>query len=260
MALKAMVGVGVFHKPDMIEWMVRGIAENFPKNTVVKFYFEADGKEPEDIPNSFDQFIRHELILNIAGIDDTGVWGSTRDNILEHGVHRKLIEAFMTTDCDVLIIPQDDNRFQRPLLPDLERLWAQYGEKLGWISGRDGYDFGYSNMVCSPFSDSNSTKTKLPIGDHREVTMMNTGPVVYFRHVIEKVGMPPADMAWYWWDFWSLQCHTAGLTNILLSMDCLHEKFGRIGNNPGLFNDALVAANLKTLNERWAPVLGRNPL
>lgn len=249
--MKAMIGYGVFQKPDMLEWYLTGIAENFPVETQVEFYFEA-AKDLDHL-----QF-EGAAIRHLAPRYWRYSWGE--DHILEHGVHRLLIERFMATDCDVLIIPQDDNRFQRPLLPDLERLWEQYGTQLGWISGRDGYGFGYSNMVCSPFSDSNSTKTKLPIGDHREVTLMNTGPVVYFRHVIERVGMPDPDMAWYWWDDFSLKCHTAGLKNILLSMDCLHEKFGRVGNNPGLFNDQLVADCLKKLNERWAPVLGRNPL
>jgi hypothetical protein len=250
--MKAMIGYGVFQKPDMLRWMCEGIRDNFPRETLVKFFFEA-----EDSGGVHLSTLRHHAyILNLNLMNPA----ATPEHILEHGVHRRLIEEFMGTGCDVLIVPQDDNRFQRPLLPDLERLWDQYGTSLGWISGRDGHGYGYADMVCSPFSDSNATKTALPIGEHREVMMMNTGPVVYFRHVIEKVGLPDPDMPWYWWTDYSLRCHTAGLKNILLSMDCLHEKFGRVGNNPGLFDDALVASCLKKLNERWAPVLGGNPL
>lgn len=239
--MKAYVGQGVYCKPDMIPWMASGIAENFPPETVVDWYLEAPDKDTIDAMGSTP-------------------FEYSPEHILEHGCHRHFIQRFMATDCDVLIIPQDDNRFQRPLLPDLQKLWDIYGTDLGWISGRDGHGFGYSDMVCSPFSDSNATKLALPIGEHREVMMMNTGPVVYFRHVIQTVGPPDPNMPWYWWSDYSLKCHSAGLNNILLSMDCLHEKFGRIGNNPGLFDDALVARCLKTFNDRWAPVYGRNPL
>ncbi len=246
-----MIGYGVFQKPDMLRWYMEGIKENFPPDTVVRFYHEA---APVNGLEIFHTRVAADEIL--PGWDFAQDGGE--QHILEHGVHRLLIQQFMAGECDVLIIPQDDNRFERPLIPDLEKLWAKYGTNLGWISGRDGYDFGYQNMVCSPFSDSNSTKQALPIGEYRERPMMNTGPVVYFRHVIEKVGLPDPDMAWYWWDEFSLRCHHAGLTNILLSMSCLHEKFGRCGSNPGLFNDQLVSDCLKKLNDRWRPVYGRN--
>lgn len=252
--MKAMIGYGVFSKPDMLEWMIAGITENFPKRTEVEFYFEASDGECEEMLK-----VLGPDLLFLKGFPIA--YGGSKKHILEQGVHRQFIERFMEGDCHVLIVPQDDNRFQRPLLPDLEKLWAQYGTDLGWISGRDGHDFGYANMVCSPFSESTgNAKTVLPIGEYREVRMMNTGPVVYFRHVIEKVGLPDADLPWYWWSDYSLRCHHAGLKNILLSMDYLHTKFGRVGHNPALYDDALVARCLKTFNERWAPVYGRNPL
>lgn len=247
--MKAMIGVGWFQKPDMIEWILSGIRENFPEGTHVSFYFEDNNYEDWAV---YSKLVGVKGALEGFGSDADGAKG----HILEHGVHRRFIERFMQTDFDVLIIPHDDNRFQRPLLPDLEMLWERYGENLGWIGGRDGHGDGYSNMVCSPFSQSTGAeKEVLPIGEYREVKMMNTGPVVYFRHVVEKVGLPDADMEWYWWSAMSMRCHNAGLTNILLSMDCLHEKFGRCGHNPDLYDDKLVADGLQKLRERFGPVL-----
>lgn len=253
--MKAMIGYGVYRKPDMIGWYLEGIREHFPKDSHVAFHFEAeDGVDRKQ----FEQLVKDGMLDGGYVVHPaTG----TREHLLEHGVHRHLIDRFMDTDCDVLIVPHDDNRFQRPLLPDLERLCTQYGTTLGWISGRDGYSPGYADMVCSPFSQSiGAEKEFLPIGHHREVMMMNTGPVVYFRHVIHKVGMPDPDMPWYWWDDYALRCHTAGLKNVLLSMDCLHEKFGRLSDNPALGDGNLVADCLKELQERWRPILGRDPL
>lgn len=246
--MKVMIGYGVFQKPDMLRWMCEGIKENFPSDTPVMFYFEADNSNGEDIFSVMD--IAERLKLNIFPP------GASDYHLLEHGTHKLMIEYFMDTDCDCLIIPHDDNRFNAPLIPDLQKLWDKYGTNLGWISGRDGHGDGYSDMVCSPFSQSTGAKKQtLPIGDYREVKMMNTGPVVYFRHVIEKVGIPDQDMPWYWWSAYSLRCIDAGLTNILLSMDALHMKFGRCGNNPDLYSDVLVADGLKKLRERWGNVL-----
>lgn len=250
--MKALVGIGIHRKPDMLPWLLGGIRDHFPGCPTFVYMEAAD----------------HEMH---KAWDDNVTVGEFRDmdlrmehgtaHILEHGVHRLLIERFMHTDADVLIVPQDDNRFERPLLPDLQKLWDQYGTTLGWISGRDGHGLGYEGMVCSPFSDSTgSNKTPLPIGEYREVMMMNTGPVVYFRHVVEKVGLPDPDMPWYWWSDLSLRCHNAGLKNILLSMDAQHRKFGRISWNAELYEGPLVADCLKRFNDRWRPVYGRNPL
>lgn len=251
--MKAMIGYGVFRKPDMFPWYISGIEEHFPPDTPTYFYLEAMRLEDLNALEASCEPQRPRWPVYLSG--------SGRHHVLEHGVHRHLIERFMDTDCDVLIVPHDDNRFQLPLLPDLERLWAKYGTTLGWISGRDGYGPGYAEMCSSPFSQSvGADKECLPIGHHREVMMMNTGPVVYFRHVIHKVGMPDPDMPWYWWDDYALRCHTAGLKNVLLSMDCLHEKFGRLSDNPALGDGNLVADCLKELQERWRPILGRDPL
>lgn len=250
--MKAIVGIGIHQKPDMLGWLLSGIHEHFPGvRTLV--HFEAVNDE---MRKAWERELHSAPDWSMP-ITKT----ESEAHLLEHGVHRLLIERFMETDADCLIIPQDDNRFERTLLGDLEELWSKYGTELGWISGRDGHGYAYADMVCSPFSDSTgANKTALPIGEYREVMMMNTGPVVYFRHVIEKVGMPEPDMPWYWWTDYSLKCHHGGLKNILLSMDCKHEKFGRVGNNHDLYKWELVAKCLNRLNDTWGPILGRNPL
>jgi hypothetical protein len=250
--MKPFIGIGVFDKPDMLQWILEGVRDSFPGEKTVWFYFE-DQKEymVESLQEAMQAtgFQPHEC-----------VWAGQIGHIYEQGIHRFFLEHFMESDCDVLVIPHDDNKFTRFLMPDLLGLWNTYGKRLGWVGGRDGYDFGYSGMVCSPFSLSDSTtKERIPVGEWREVRMLNTGPNVYFRHVVEKVGLPDPDMPWYWWDEYSLRCEQAGLQNVLLSMDCLHEKFGRVTANPAeLYNDKLVADCLKRLNEKWLPVYGRN--
>lgn len=247
--MKALIGVGIFEKQDMIAWHLSGISDNYDREVEVCFYFEAckDDSEAE-----FDR-LAPEILRGFKYSK-----ASSKEHILEDGVHRFFIDMMMSGGHDVLLIPQDDNRMQGNVLPDLEKLWDIYSTNLGWISGRDGYDFGYANMFSSPFSDSNMPKTAIPVGEYREVKIMNTGPVVYFRHVVEKVGLPDPELPWYFPDDYSLRCHHAGLKNILLSMDCLHMKFGKVGFNHQLYSAENVAKSLKRLNDKWRPVYGRN--
>jgi hypothetical protein len=251
--LKAFVGVSVFGKEEMLHWMLTGIQSSFPPGTVVHFYFEACKDKSEE------NFLKH--VDSVLGSEYPWSYSGSPDHILEHGAHRLLISKFMETDCDYIVIPHDDNRFLSNQIPkQIETVIETYTESLGWISCRDGYDFGYRDMISSQFSSSDKARAKLDHGQWAERTMMNTGPVIYTRKLINKVGLPDPDMAWYWWDEYALRCHHAGLKNILLGMDCAHYKFGQIQNNHALFDGALVAKDLAHLRDKWRPILGFNPL
>ena len=248
-----MIGVGVFGKQDMIEWMITGITDCFPKGSHVSFFFEAC------TDRSMLNFL--ELAPTLL-IDYSWSYDSSSTHVLEHGVHSRLISRFMDTDCDYLIVPHDDNKFVgKTIVDDIRRIMEEYGDNLGWISGRDGYERNYTNMVSSPFSSSDTARKKLAIGEYVPRSQMNTGPVVYTRKLIEKIGGPDMDYeGWYWWDDYALKAKHAGLQSVLLGMDCLHFKFGSIQNNHALFDNALVARDLKRLSTKWTPVLGYNPI
>lgn len=242
--MKPMVGVGVFAKQDMISWILEGIATSFPPSTPVRFFFEAC--TDKSLPNF--QALAPKILPGYSVSFD-----ASSTHILEHGVHCQLIDTFMASDCDVLVVPQDDNKFcGDQLLLSIERVIATLGTSLGWIGGRDGYEVGYANMISSPFSTSDLTKTKIKIGEFAERSRLNTGPVVYTRPLVEKIGQPDlAFEGWYWWDDYSLRARQAGLKNVLLGMDCLHEKFGELQSNPTLNDPAMAARDLKRLTDRW---------
>lgn len=251
--MKVMIGVGVFGKQDMISWLLTGITNCFPRGSHVVFFFEACTD------------LSKQNFLDLAPtLLDGYTWshGESADHLLEHGVHNWLIHQFMQSDCDTLVVPHDDNKFLNPsIVSDIQRIQTEYGDKLGWISGRDGYERGYENMISSPFSSSDTARKKLKVGEYTPRSQMNTGPVVYTRRLIEMIGGP--DMAyegWYWWDDYALKAKHAGLQNVLLGMDCLHEKFGSIQNNHALFDGGLVARDLKRLVTKWTPILGYNPI
>jgi hypothetical protein len=251
--IKPMIGVGVFGKQDMISWLLDGITQCFPPDSEVVFFFEA----------CTDASMINFLTLAPSRLKDY-IWSCSASefHILEHGVHCWMIDRFMESDCDVLVIPHDDNKFLNPYVLDhIEKLMDKYGDRLGWIGGRDGYDASYANMISSPFSASNIARAKIGIGEHAERSQLNTGPMVYTRQLITKIGKPDLGYeGWYWWDDYSLKSKHHGLQNILLGMDCLHEKFGQVQNNHGLFNGDLVARDLKKLITKWQPILGYSPI
>lgn len=168
----------------------------------------------------------------------------------------------MQSGCDYLIIPHDDNRFLDPKIPSqVEAVITHFGDSLGWIGSRDGYGFNYADIISSKFSTSDLSRAKLGHGEFAPRLMLNTGPMVYTRRLVEKIGLPDPDLSWYWWDDYSLRAHTSGLINVLLGMDCAHEKFGQLQPYPpGLYAGETVSRDLERFRDRWRPVLGRNPL
>ena len=251
--MKFMVGVGVFCKQDMIGWLLDGITTGFPRGTKVVFFFEA----------CTDASLPNFLALAPEKLDGYDwSWKESKEHILEHGVHCRLIDDFMLSDCDALIVPHDDNRFVDPgICGDIERVFAHYGDTLGWVGGRDGHEQWYQQMISSPFSCSDVAREKLPVGQWVERSMLNTGPMVYSRALINKIGKPGDGFeGWYWWTDYSLRARASGLKNVLLSMDCLHTKFGQLKDNKELYSGDLVARDLKRLCDKWKPVLGTDPV
>jgi len=252
--MKVCVGVSVFNKQDMIRWILEGIRDSFDcESTKVVFHFEAC------CDKSVDNFcaLKDSILGNFKTPVDHIV---SPNHVLEQGAHRLLINQFMASNCDILIIPHDDNKFMgRRLVSDIQDLLDAKGIKnVGWIGGRDGYGYNYDKIISSPFSASNIARDKVSIGEYQPRLMLNTGPNVYTRHLVDTIGLPDNGMDWYWWDDYSLRAHEHGLTNYLLGMDCLHEKFGQVGNNHVLYEGSNVAKGLKMLNDRWASLHGRN--
>jgi len=177
---------------------------------------------------------------------------------MEFTQHNHLMDWFLSESlADVLIVPQDDNRIEgSTLIEDVERVWKQYGDKLGVIGGRDGYGIGYSKMASSPFSASVHCSHRLAIGEWAERLMVNTGPLIYNRNQIRLTGFYDPDQEVYGMDDYCLAARAAGLTNVVLGMDIKHEKFGNV---PRSRVDGVLAANmLSKLNEKWRPKLGHD--
>lgn len=251
--MKHLLAWPIWYHPDIVTLIVDAIAMyEDPSRAELLFFF--DGNDPESIASL-------KACANKLASFKWSIDGSPEE-INESGCHRKILDLFMQkTDAASVIIHQDDTRPDGfTLLHDLDRVLETFGDKIGYIGCRDGYDLRYNNFISSPWSSSDNSKARLPVGEHTKRMMMNPGPLVYPRSTVEKIGnIDPAFRAWYWWDHYALTCHQAGLQNILLSTACIHQKYGK-GKQSVIYQDfeGWVAKDLALLNRLWAPHFNGN--
>jgi hypothetical protein len=243
--MKILLGYHIWCRADMLAYLLDGIVENFdPGNTELAFVLDA----PKD---GTDQAFEHmeSFWLEHRGFKfypyDLGYETAPRKpfkytvfkpdkEVREVGGHNILLRHFVErTDCDVLVAPQDDERFNRPIHAEVQRVLEAYGPSLGIIGSRDGYSVrGEPNLASSFWSRSEAPlpdrRTWLKHGEFVERDHMNSGPISYPRHVVGRVGyLDEGFTAWCVWEDYGQRCVDAGLKNVVLGLDVTHAQFGR---------------------------------
>lgn len=242
-------------KRDMITYLIQGIRENIdPDQADVVFLFT------NCVDDSYDKFIKNQDLLEDYC---SKAMMYTGDDLAEGEQHNILMKVFMQDYLQhkALIVPQDDNRINgTSLISDLNLLLDVAGDSIGLVGGRDGYNPGYADMVGSPFSGSDNYITRrLAIGEFEQRMMLNTGPLVYTRSTIEKVGLNDPENKIYAMDDYALRAHFLGLKNYVMGMEILHKQFGKLGRPSNQENlTRLAAPNGQAMNEKWGPKLGRS--
>jgi hypothetical protein len=246
--MKYVVGYSVWEKVDMIAWLLDGIVRNFdPKDTEVVFHFDVC---EDDSVKAFSAMT--EFWLTLKGFKWTMLYADpTQPEVREVGGHNAILKHCMAnSDAHFFIIAQDDQHFNQPLAPSLEDLAARYGERLGVIGGRDGYDWGYGRFAGSFWSES-ALHERLKHGEWRERPCLNTGPLVYNRTLVSAVGYQDTDYtAFYVWDDYALRAQKAGFVNGVLGMDLTHAKFGRIKASTWYTDPALAARDIQRVKQK----------
>ncbi len=249
---KFMIAYGVWNKVHMIRWFLEGVAKHASDVDVVAFFFDGcvDGSEVE-----FDAVAKELLPASIRLIK-----ARSEHEVDELATHNALMRVLIDdTDCDAMLIFQDDMRLERAIHHDLDGLMERYGDKLGYVGGRDGFGPGLSNFLSSVWSESILAKRRLVPGEYIECRSLNIGPVAYTRNVIEQVGLNDDRFAYAWWycDYCA-RCEEAGLTNILLGTGVTHKKWGPTpaGGTWTKHYDSAddSAADQALLHKKWASI------
>lgn len=215
------LGVSVWCKADMVAWLLDGIATHCAPTTQVIFHFDACSDGSEEAFRAMKNYW-----LTDRGFPEPIVLRD-EEEVREVGGHDRIIQAFLRTDGELLAIYQDDQRLGENIEAVATGLFVA-NPKLGIIGGRDGYERGYANMVKSPWSLSVGG-TALAHGSCRQVSYVNSGPIVYPRRTLEEVGSVDREFnAFYIWDDYAARCLAAGRQNVLYSTRLDHAKFGRV--------------------------------
>lgn len=243
--MRHMIGYSIWNKVDHIVWLLEGIASHFdPAQTEVAFHF--DTCEDGSI-EAFDTCVTYWLLNR--GWKPEHVHKIVSTTVThEVGGHNRLIDRFMASNCDFLTVAQDDQHFNGSHVASLESLAARYGSRLGLVGGRDGYDWGYQRFVGSLWSES-AVQQRLQHGEWAERPYQNSGPNIYSRQLIEKVGkLDEKFTAFYVWDDYGHRSKNLGFVNGILGMNMTHAKFGRM--RASVWNDASGAdlARLRALH------------
>jgi hypothetical protein len=244
--MKHLLGYVIWNKERMLDWYADGIIESFsPEQVDVLFvldgpYDGTDEKLPEVIERRLKDF---KCTIKIF-----------KEEKFKMPCQNWMMQYCIDNNYKSLIAPQDDQKFTDPnLIKNIENLYEKYGEKLGVIGLRDGFYFGYQNMISSDWSESVlSNQPRLKAGEYVERPLSNDGPIIYFNHVIKKIGFNDVEnyKIFYIEDDYCARAHYEnGLTNILLGNSLIHLKNTAIASE--LYGRHYEINDLKYFRERW---------
>lgn len=246
--MKLLLGYSIWNKVDMMAWLLHGIALNFdPATTNVAFHFDACEDGSQDAWNACYPY----LLMRAGGWKQEQITGlASPTTVGELGGHNRILDLFMAGNYDLCLIAQDDQRFTACPAHFLEVQLNQFGERLGIIGGRDGYDVAYSHFTGSRWSESN-VQRRLNHGEFVPLPYMNSGPIAYTRKVVERVGkLDPEFIAYYVWDDYGHRARKLGFVNGVMGMDLIHAKFGRVKASVQSFIGGQAAAHDLALRAR----------
>ena len=239
------IGYPIHNKGHMVDEIINGLVNSIDQDKHdVKYQFIFDGCTD----NSLEVFKAESFRLrNVEYIETDNLFQLRTNNLLMKGI-----------DTDFLIIFQDDMvLIDKNFIDNILKIYDIYGDSLGVIGCRDGFDSAYSNMYGSKFSESPNRRI-LKSGEYKERMMINIGPIVLTKETVEYMGYFDEiyDNGAYEEMEYSLKCYLNGFINIVLGVDIIHSKFDHKNKNKVTHTDSSVLKDMYRLNhtifrERW---------
>ena len=170
------IGYPIHNKGYMMDEIIDGLVYSIDQSKYdVKYKFIFDGCTD----NTKESYEKEKNKLKNCEYIET-------DNLFQLRTNNLLMKDF---DTDFLIIFQDDMVLKdTAFLDNILILHEKYGDQLGIVGCRDGFDAGYSNMSSAYFSESTVIVERLCSGEYREKMMVNIGPLVLTKNLVEKMG------------------------------------------------------------------------
>lgn len=237
-----MVGFTVWNRVYQIGWCVDSIEEYQPDVGEVRILLDGctDGSEKAAAR------LEHAFAFPVS-IDARAEQGG------EAAAHNALIRYFMEeTDYDAIIVLQHDQALRAPVFPTLSYVLAHYGEKVGYVGGRIGFEVNLSRVVGAPWAVRVAkNRTRLEPHTSMQRTYMNTGPIVYPRSTVERMGYLDEEFehCWFVWEDYGARCKEARLQSVVIWTDIRHKGFG--GGHCTWYDDGSHKRNRARMHEKW---------
>ena len=189
------VGYTIFNKVQLIPKIIWGIKDAFNEEDEIIFLFDncTDG--------SLDAFQQLKGYLPVK----PKIIITTQD-LYEIKANNKILREATN---DVIVLFQDDIvNHDKELKSKIQRLIETYGNSLGLLGGRSGYELtGDPNLPEKSYGRASNWEhlekqygERLPEGGSKERTILNRGPVVFTRQLLNEVGYFDEELYPQWGD------------------------------------------------------------
>jgi len=244
--MKHLLGYVIWNKVNMLDWIADGIVESFkPSDVDLLFVLDnpKDGTEKklnELIATKLNNF---KIALHVF---ETETYKFPCQN---------LMMKYCIDHCyKSLIAPQDDQKItDSNLIENIDNLFDIYQYNLGIIGLRDGFEFGYKNMVSSEWSESTySTLPRLKQGEFIERPLLNDGGLIYPNKIITEIGLNDVTTfkRFYIEDDYCMRTHLGGFSNIVLGNSLIHKKENASLNSTH-YDDDTSFHDLTAFRKKW---------
>lgn len=218
--MKYLLAYVIWNKVNMLDWIVDGIVESFnPKDVDLLFVLD----NPVDGSKEKLFFIQNEKLKNFNFIKQ-----ELYPEQYKFRCQNYAMKYTVEHNYKAVLMPQDDQKItDKNLISNIEKIINQYGDKLGLIGMRDGFNFGYGEMISSEWSESTLSTRRLKNGEFAESKLLNDGGLIYTTELIKKIGYHDVETfkRFYIEDDYCARAHyDYGLTNIVMGNDLIHKK------------------------------------
>lgn len=243
--MKHLLGYVIWNKAKMIDWLIDGILHSFkPDEVDLAFVFD----NPTD--GSFEKF--NESIHRLSGYKIAYLKITGKDTY-KFPCQNYLMEFAATQNYMTLICPQDDQKIMDEyLVHNIESTLTRVGTEVGVIGLRDGFSFGYKDMVSSLWSESEYGQPRLNNGAYNFCELVNDGPLVYPIQTIKDVGLNDVESykRFYIEDDYCMKCNAAGKQNIVLGNTLIHDRtLSSVGSDH--YSSNFGEVDLNTFRNKW---------
>lgn len=181
MSMPMTVGYTVFRKENLIPEIVRGIIDCFDEGDEIIFLFDDCNDNSKEVAiREFEKYNRKFIIIE------------PKEEQFEIKANNLILKAAAN---EIIVLFQDDMVCNdKNIKSKILKIMDIYKENLGLLGGRDGFNLRETTFPEKAFDKVSSwthiqgNTVMLKEGEYAERTILNRGPIVFTKSLIEKVG------------------------------------------------------------------------